>query len=94
MVFQQVLTVGRAGVGERSSPILGKDEVASSNLASSSINTPNPSGLGVFYGKKGDIIRSDGVSRQYFNYDRGWDVEPTDENAQLATEVLLHSENW
>ena len=42
----------------------------------------------------GDLIRSDGVSRQYFNYDRGWDVEPTDENAQLATEVLLHSENW
>ena len=28
------------------------------------------------------------------NYDRGWDVEPADENTQLATELLLHSENW
>nr|DAP89907.1 MAG TPA: hypothetical protein [Bacteriophage sp.] len=28
------------------------------------------------------------------NYDRGWDIEPADENTQLATELLLHSENW
>lgn len=28
------------------------------------------------------------------NYDRGWDIEPTDENTQLALELLLHSENW
>lgn len=28
------------------------------------------------------------------NYDRGWDVEPTDENARLALELLLHNENW
>ena len=28
------------------------------------------------------------------NYDRGWDVEPGDENTQLALELLLHSENW
>ena len=28
------------------------------------------------------------------NYDRGWDVEPADENTQLALELLLHSENW
>ena len=27
------------------------------------------------------------------NYDRGWDVEPIDENTQLALELLLHSEN-
>ena len=26
------------------------------------------------------------------NYDRGWDIEPTDENTQLALELLLHSE--
>ena len=28
------------------------------------------------------------------NYDRGWDIKPADENTQLATELLLHSENW
>ena len=28
------------------------------------------------------------------NYDRGWDIEPTDENTQLVLELLLHSENW
>ena len=28
------------------------------------------------------------------NYDRSWDIEPTDENTQLALELLLHSENW
>lgn len=28
------------------------------------------------------------------NYDRGWDIEPADENTQLALELLLHSENW
>ena len=28
------------------------------------------------------------------NYDRGWDIEPTDENTQLTLELLLHSENW
>ena len=28
------------------------------------------------------------------NYDRGWDVEPADENTQLALQLLLHSENW
>lgn len=27
------------------------------------------------------------------SYDRGWDVEPADESTQLATELLLHSEN-
>ena len=27
------------------------------------------------------------------NYDRGWDIEPTDENARLATEILIHTEN-
>ena len=28
------------------------------------------------------------------NYDRGWDIEPADENTQLALELLLHNENW
>ena len=28
------------------------------------------------------------------NYDRGWDIEPTDESTQFALELLLHSENW
>lgn len=28
------------------------------------------------------------------NYDRGWDIEPADENTQLALELLIHSENW
>ena len=27
------------------------------------------------------------------NYDRGWDVEPTDATAQLALEILLHECN-
>ena len=27
------------------------------------------------------------------NYDRGWDVKPSDPDAQLALEILLHGEN-
>ena len=27
------------------------------------------------------------------NYDRGWDIEPTDPDAQIALELLLHSNN-
>ena len=27
------------------------------------------------------------------NYDRGWDVEPSDPDTQLALELLLHKEN-
>ena len=26
------------------------------------------------------------------NYDRGWDVEPADENTRIATEHLIHSD--
>jgi hypothetical protein len=29
-----------------------------------------------------------------FNYDRGEDVAPVDENTALALEILLHSENY
>ena len=28
------------------------------------------------------------------NYDRGWDVEPADNDTQLAVEILLHSDNY
>lgn len=28
------------------------------------------------------------------NYDRGWDINPTDLDTQLAMEILLHSENY
>lgn len=27
------------------------------------------------------------------NYDRGWDIKPTDEHAQLAMEIILHEYN-
>lgn len=28
------------------------------------------------------------------NYDRGWDVKPSDPESQMAMEILLHTENW
>ena len=28
------------------------------------------------------------------NYDRGWDTKPADPDAQLAVDILLHSENY
>lgn len=28
------------------------------------------------------------------NYDRSWDIEPTDPDTQLALEILLHSDNY
>ena len=28
------------------------------------------------------------------NYDRGWDIKPSDPDTQLAVELLLHSENY
>ena len=28
------------------------------------------------------------------NYDRGWDIEPSDPDTQLALEILLHEYNW
>lgn len=28
------------------------------------------------------------------NYDRGWDIQPSDPDAQLALEIILHGENW
>lgn len=37
-------------------------------------------------------IRRNGV--EVVNYDRGWDIKPSDPNAQLAMEIILHGENW
>ena len=28
------------------------------------------------------------------NYDRGWDIKPSDPDTQLALEILLHGENY
>jgi len=28
------------------------------------------------------------------NYDRGWDIKPTDPDTELAVELLLHSNNY
>lgn len=28
------------------------------------------------------------------NYDRDWDIKPSDPDAQLAMEIILHGENW
>lgn len=36
-------------------------------------------------------LKRDG--KEVCNYDRGWDIEPEDENTQLALEILLHGEN-
>ena len=41
-------TIQNAAIAQPVERILGKDEVASSNLASSSIKTPKPFGFGVF----------------------------------------------
>ena len=27
------------------------------------------------------------------NYDREWDIEPVDENTELAVQIILHSDN-
>ncbi len=37
-------------------------------------------------------IKRDGV--EVVNYDRGWDIKPSDPEAQLAMEIILHGENW
>ena len=45
-----------------------------------------------YWMKQYDMLKRDG--KIVCNYDRGWDIEPADENTQLALELLLHSENW
>ena len=37
------------------------------------------------------MIKQD--NRIVVNYDRGWDIEPQDPNAQLAMEIILHEFN-
>lgn len=37
-------------------------------------------------------IKRNGVA--VVNYDRGWDIKPSDPDAQLAMEIILHGENW
>ena len=37
-------------------------------------------------------IKRNGV--EVVNYDRGWDIKPSDPDAQLAMEIILHGENW
>ena len=50
-----ISTVGRACLEGRSPSLLGKDEVASSNLASSSKKEPIPSGIGSFFMRLTDL---------------------------------------
>lgn len=38
------------------------------------------------------MLKRDG--KTVCNYDRGWDVHPTDPDTQLAYEILVHTENW
>ena len=38
------------------------------------------------------MLKRDG--KTVCNYDRGWDVYPTDPDTQLAYEILVHTENW
>ena len=38
------------------------------------------------------MIRRDGEI--VCNYDRGWDIEPSDPDTQMALEILLHEYNW
>lgn len=38
------------------------------------------------------MLKRDGVI--VVNYDRGWDIKPSDPDTQLAVEILLHSDNY
>ena len=49
------LSARLAAIAQPVERILGKDEVASSNLASSSISKPHPKGWGFSYGQKTDL---------------------------------------
>lgn len=37
------------------------------------------------------VLKRDG--KVECNYDRGWDIKPSDQDTQLAVEILLHGEN-
>lgn len=52
-----------------------------------------PSQFGIEGGKVSKLMlkRDDEI---VCNYDRGWDIELTDPDTQLALEILLHSNNY
>lgn len=52
-----------------------------------------PSRFGIDGGKVSKLMltRDD---RVVVNYDRGWDIEPSDPDTQLAVEILLHGNNY
>lgn len=52
-----------------------------------------PSRFGIYSGKVSKMMlkRSNQI---VMNYDRGWDIQPVDENTKLAMELLLHGENY
>lgn len=52
-----------------------------------------PSKFGIYGGKVSKLmLKRNGEI--VLNYDRGWDVQPSDPNTQLAMEILLHGENY
>jgi len=51
-----------------------------------------PSHFGIDGGKVSKLmLKRDG--KIVCNYDRGWDIKPSDPDTQLALEILLHGEN-
>ncbi|MDD4291063.1 MAG: hypothetical protein PHX51_02330 [Clostridia bacterium] len=48
--------------------------------------------FGIDGGKISKITMKRG-DKEVCNYDRGWDIQPTDANDKLALELILHSEN-
>ena len=51
---------------------------------------------GSVYGIEGGRISKLMIKRDgkiVCNYDRGWDINPVDEDTQIALEIILHSEN-
>ena len=51
---------------------------------------------GSVYGIEGGRISKLMIKRNgeiVCNYDRGWDINPVDEDTQIALEIILHSEN-
>ena len=52
-----------------------------------------PSHFGIDGGKVSKpTLKRDG--KIVCNYDRGWDIKPSDPDTQLALEILLHGENY
>ena len=52
-----------------------------------------PSRFGIYGGKVSKMMLKRG-NQIVMNYDRGWDIQPVDENTKLAMELLLHGENY